>query len=101
MGEITIETESQAATAAAWRDYAEQLERHGQVQHVPLGELPALLGDIYGEYTEAKAAEYEARTAAYQRVATQAREHARKLDNTRTTFEQGDEDSGQRITQVL
>ena len=101
MSEISLETDSAAASAADWREYADVIEGHGQHQHVPIEELPALLGDVYADYTDAKAAEYEARTAAYQRVAAQARAHADKLDITRQDFTAADEESGQRISQIL
>ena len=94
MSDISLDTGSVALTAEQWREHAEQLEQHGQHQHVPVGELAALLGDVYGEYVDAKAGEYEARQAAYQRVAAQARAHAEKLDNTRQRFTASDEDSG-------
>ena len=100
MSDIILDPDVVAVTAADWGAYAEALEQHGQLQHVPLAELPALLGDVYADYTEAKAAEYEARTAAYQRVAAQARAHAEKLGNTRQQFIAADDDSAQRITAV-
>ena len=101
MTDITLDPAAAAATADQWREYADQVEQHGQRQHVPIGELPSLLGDVYGEYVEAKIGEYQARQAAYQRVATQAREHARKLETTRQTFVVGDEDCAQRIGQII
>jgi hypothetical protein len=97
MPDISLDTDSAAASAARWRDYAEQLERHGQRQQVPAESLPSLLGDVYADYTDAKIAEYEARTAAYGRVAQQARAHAAKLENTRAQFTAADEESGQRF----
>jgi hypothetical protein len=97
MPDISLDTDSAAASAAQWRYYAEQLEQHGQHQHVPPESLPSLLGDVYADYTAAKIAEYEARTAAYSRVAEQARAHAAKLENTRAQFTAADEESGQRL----
>lgn len=100
MTDVSLDTDAAAASAAQWHEYADIIEQQGQRQHVPLGELPSLLGDVYGEYTDAKAAEYEARQAAYGRVAAQAREHARKLETTRQTFIAADEESGQRVIAV-
>lgn len=97
MPDISLDTDSAAASAAQWRDYAEQLERHGQHQHVPAEALPALLGDVYADYTDAKIGEYQARTAAYSRVAQQARAHAAKLENTSAQFTAADQESGQRL----
>jgi Excreted virulence factor EspC, type VII ESX diderm len=100
MSDISLDPEAAAASVARWNAYADAIDQHGQVQHVPIEELQTMVGDIYSPYVTAKAAEYEARTAAYQRVADKARAHAAKLDNTRRTFEQTDEDSGQRIEQA-
>ncbi len=89
---ITLDTDSAALSSSQWRAYAQQLEEYGTHEPIPREALSDALGDIYSEYIDAKAAEYDARAAAYQRVAAQARAHADKLDNTRNTFTNADEE---------
>ena len=98
---ISLETEAAAAAAANWRGYADQAEEHGSHQHVPVDELGRALGDVYGEYVETKAGEYEARRLAYQRVAARARGHADRLDGTRKIFSDNDEEHATLIRGVL
>lgn len=98
---ISLDTDAAAATAAEWRGYADQVEQHGSHQHVPLDQLNSALGDIYGEYVEAKAGEYAARRAAYQRVAAHARGHADRLDRTRQIITSTDDEHATRINRVL
>lgn len=88
--DISLDQDEAAIVAAKWREYADQVESHGKAQHVPPETLRALLGDVYSDYISAKQAEYEARNGAYQRVAAQARAHADKLDNTRSSLSEGD-----------
>src|SRR6185312_16085749 len=97
MSDIALDTDSAAASAAQWRNHAEQLEAYGQHQHVPVEALPSLLGDVYADYIGAKDAEDRARTAAYSRVAEQARAHAAKQENTRALFTEVDEDAAARF----
>lgn len=98
---ISLDTDAATATAAEWRGYADQVEQHGNHQQVPLDQLNNALGDVYGEYVEAKAGEYEARRAAYQRVAAHARGHADRLDGTRQTLASTDDEHATRINGVL
>lgn len=98
---ISIDTDAEGATAGEWRAYAERVEEHGSHHHVPLDQLSSALGDIYGEYVNAKAGEYEARQAAYQRVAQRTRGHADRLDGTRNILTNTDDESATRITGVL
>jgi hypothetical protein len=98
---VSIETEDAVKAAAEWHRYADKLEEHGNRQHVPLDQLRGALGDVYGDYLDAKAGEYEARSAAYQRVAGQARGHAQHLENTVRNLSTADEDSASSIGRVL
>jgi hypothetical protein len=98
---VSIDTDAAAAAAAEWRDYAERVEQHGNHHHVPLEQLRSALGDIYGDYVQAKAGEYEARQAAYQRLAGRARGHAARLEGTAHILTSADEDSAKRISGVL
>jgi hypothetical protein len=98
MEPISLDTDAAAATAGEWRGYADQVEQHGSHQHVPLDQLRGAVGDAYGDYVEAKAGEYEARSAAYQRVATRARGHADRLDGTRQILTNTDDEHALRIT---
>ena len=97
---ISLDTDAAAATAAEWRGYAEQVEQHGSHQHVSLDQLRSALGDIYGPYVQAKGEEYEARRAAYQRVAEHARGHAGRLEGTRRIFTNTDDEHANRISRV-
>lgn len=98
---ISLDTVAAAATAAEWHGYADQVEHHGSHHHIPLGQLSSALGDVYGEYVAAKADEYEARRAAYQRVAAHARGHAQRLEGTRQILTATDEEHATRINRVL
>ena len=98
---ISLETEAAAAAAAKWRGYADQVEERGSHQHVPIDELGRALGDVYGDYVEAKAGEYEARRLAYHGVAARARGHADRLDGTRQIFSDTDEEHATVIRGVL
>jgi len=98
---ISLDTDAAAATAADWRAYADRVAQHGTQQHVPIEELRTALGDIYGEYLDAKAGEYDARQAAYQRVAHDAHGHADRLDGTRHILTTKDDDGAARISGVV
>ena len=98
---ISLDTDAAATTAGEWRGYADQVERHGSRHHVPLDQLSSALGDVYGEYVDAKAGEYEARRGAYQRVAARARGHADRLDGTRQILTDTDDEHTTRINGVL
>lgn len=98
---ISIETDTAAAEAHAWRTYAQELEEYGKNHPMPIDELHAAVGDRYGTYVAAKSHEYAAREAAYARAAAEARAHADKLDRTRQTFQGTDDDSADRIRNVL
>ena len=96
MVSVSIDTDSVAANAAEWRDYAGQLVQHG-THPVSPAQLDALLGDVYAPYVDAKVAEHQARQAAYGRVAASAQAHADNLDNTVQVFTAADQDAGQRL----
>ncbi|GAB7144182.1 hypothetical protein [Mycobacterium riyadhense] len=98
---ISLDTEAAAATAAEWRGYADQLEQHGSHRHVPLDQLSTALGDVYGNFVQAKGDEYHARHAAYQRVADRARGHAERLEGTRRILTSTDDEQATRINHVL
>lgn len=98
---ISLDTEAAAATAAEWRGYAEQVERHGSHRHVPIDQLGTALGDVYGDFVQAKGEEYQARQAAYQRVANRARGHADRLEGTRQILTSTDDEQATRINGVL
>jgi len=98
---ISLDTDAAAQAVTAWRDYGDQVESHGQRHHMTLAELRATVGDTYARYVEAKAAELQAREAAYQRVAAHVRGHADRLNNTITTFTGTDDESRARINSVL
>lgn len=98
---ISLDTEAAAATAAEWRGYADQVEQHGGHRHVPLEQLRTALGDVYAEYVQAKGEEYQARQAAYQRVADRARGHADHLDGTRRILTNVDDEHATRINGVF
>lgn len=99
--DISLNFDAAAATAAQWREYADLVERHGATQHVAPQELRGLLGEIYAPYIDAKQTELDARMAAYQRVAANARRHADKLENTRQGFMNQDAESAQRIQNLI
>ena len=98
---ISLDTDAAAQSVAAWRDYGDQVEAHGQHHHMTLEELRAAVGDTYAPYVQAKQAEMQAREAAYQRVAAHARGVADRLNNTITDFEATDDESAARINAVL
>jgi hypothetical protein len=90
MTNVSFDSEETAAAIAQWRDYAEQVENHGASNPALLAHLRNALGDTYADFTDAKVLEQQERTAAYRRVAAQARSHADKLANTRTNFDAAD-----------
>lgn len=98
---ISLDTDAAAATAAEWRGYADQVEQHGSHRHVPVEQLNAALGDVYEEFVAAKGEEYQARQAAYQRVANRARGHADRLEGTRRIFTNIDDEQATRVSGVL
>lgn len=98
---ISLDLDAAAAAVAEWRGYAELVEQHGQHQHVPVDQLGSALGDVYSDYVEAKGAEYQAREAAYRRVADHARGHAERLEGTRRIFSSTDDAQAASINQVL
>ncbi|MGV7303120.1 hypothetical protein PJK45_24100 [Mycobacterium kansasii] len=98
---ISLDTDAVAATAAEWRGYADQVERHGSHRHVPLDQLSTALGDAYGEFVQAKREEYDARQAAYRRVANRARGHADRLEGTRQILTSTDDEQATRINGVF
>lgn len=98
---ISLDTDASAAIAAEWRGYADQVERHGSHHHLSLDQLGSALGDVYREYVQAKADEYEARRAAYERVAAHARRHAERLEGTRQILTDTDDEHATRINRVL
>jgi hypothetical protein len=99
--DISLDTDRAAAAAAQWREYADQVERHGRTQHVPIPELRILLGDIYADFVDAKEREYGERESAYLRVAEHARRHADKLDGTRQDFIAADDEHAARIQRII
>lgn len=98
---ISLDTEAAAATAAEWRGYAEQVEQHGSHRHVPLEQLSSALGEVYEDFVQAKGEEYQARQAAYQRVANHARGHADRLEGTRRILTNTDDEQASRINGVI
>lgn len=98
---ITLDSDAAAQAVAAWRQYGDQVEAHGQRHHMTLEELQAAVGDTYAPYVQAKQAEMHAREAAYQRVAAHARGHADRLNNTIIAFNTTDDESAARISGVL
>ncbi|MBN3458402.1 hypothetical protein JNN96_30640 [Mycobacterium sp. DSM 3803] len=99
--DVSLDLDEAAVLAQKWREYADSVEARGRTQHVPLNELTAMVGDVYAPYTDAKAREYEARQAAYQRVAEHSRQHADKLDATKIRFDAEDLEGSQRVARVL
>ncbi|MGV7724247.1 type VII secretion target [Mycobacterium kansasii] len=98
---ISLDTDAVAATVAEWRGYADQVERHGSHRHVPLDELSTALGEVYEEFVQAKRDEYQARQAAYQRMANRARGHADRLEGTRQILTSTDDEQASRINGVF
>jgi hypothetical protein len=98
---ISLDTDAAAATAADWRAYGDRVEQHGATPHTPIAELRAAVGDVYAETVDAIAGQYEARQAAYQRVAHHARGHADRLDGTRQILTSRDDEGATRISGVL
>lgn len=99
--DVSLDLDEAAVLAQKWREYADSVEARGRTQHVPLNELTAMVGNVYAPYTDAKAREYEARQAAYQRVAEHSRQHADKLDATKIRFDAEDLEGSQRVARVL
>lgn len=97
---ITLDSDAAAQAVAAWREYGDQVEAHGLRHHMTLEEIRAAVGDTYAPYVQAKQAEIQAREAAYGRVATHARGHADRLNNTITLLNNADDDSAARINGI-
>lgn len=98
--DVTLDTDEAAKVAALWCQYADMVERHGAHQYVSIEELRQAVGDIYADYVDAKAGEYEQRHAAYSRVAAHARGHAEKLERSRAGIESVDAEGAARINSV-
>ncbi|QIV79944.1 hypothetical protein [Mycolicibacterium frederiksbergense] len=98
---ISLDSDAAAQAAAAWRNYGDLVEAHGRQQHMTLEQLQATVGDTYAPFVAAKHAEMQERQAAYQRVAEHARGHAERLSNTRTNFNNADDESAARINNVV
>jgi hypothetical protein len=99
-GPVSLDPAEAQAAIVAWRTYAEQLQGHGAQDPALLARLRAMLGDTYAEFIDAKVVEQQARQAAYERMAAQARAHADKLENTRNNFRRGDDDVEERFNRI-
>lgn len=93
---ISIDTDNAAARVAELRAKADDIERMG-APPVSVEELRSRFGPIYEGYVQSKAGEFEAREAAYRRLAAEYRDHADKLENTHTTFSDIEDESARRI----
>lgn len=98
---ISLDGDAAAKAAADWRAYGDQVEAHGRRHHMTLEQLKATVGDTYSPFVAAKLAEMQARESAYQRVAEHARGHAQRLSNSRTNFNNTDDESAAQINSVL
>ncbi|HUO36668.1 MAG TPA: hypothetical protein VMU34_01895 [Mycobacterium sp.] len=95
--DVRLDTDAQAAHAAEWRRYADEIEAYGRPRddfnlETFLG-VAAWVASANIPYIAAKAAEADARAAAYKRLADRARRHADLLDHTRGSLAQCDDDA--------
>lgn len=87
---VSFDSDETEAAIARWRQYADDVARHGASDPALVNQLRRALGDTYADFVDAKVLEQRERTAAYGRVAAQARAHADKLANTRADFDRVD-----------
>jgi hypothetical protein len=97
---ISIDFDDAGTRIAELRAKADEIERMG-APPVSAEQLRGGLGEFYEEYVQAKVGELASRQAAYQRLADEYRAHADKLENTRTGFDNTEQDSAQNIAAVL
>lgn len=94
---ISLDIDVARQAANEWRDYGDEVAKHGQRQHMSLDDLRATVGDTYAPYIEAKQAELDARRAAYERTSAQAHGHADRLTATAANFQNADDESAATI----